>query len=166
MGGIAAGLVQVMQHRRKGKALGAVQVAQQLQQVDLMADIQPGGRLIQQHDRCLLGQHHRNPRPLTLSAGEGIHALRRQVGNTGGLHRFGDRQFILFTPAGKQRLVRIAPARHQLLHRDIPRRSGVLRQQPDPARHLFAGKALNLLAIEENVAMKRRHQAAEGAQQG
>jgi len=41
-----------------------------------------------------------------------------------------------------------------------------LRQQPDPARHLFAGKALDLLAIEENVALKRRHQAAEGAQQG
>ena len=32
--------------------------------------------------------------------------------------------------------------------------------------HLFTGKALDLLAVEEYVAFNRRHQAAEGAQQG
>ncbi len=130
-----------------------------------MAYIQPGGRFVQQHNRRLLGQHHRNPRPLALPAGEGVYALRRQVGNTRGLHCFGHRRFVLFTPAGKERLVRIAPARDQLLHRNIPRRRGVLRQQSDPARHLFAGEALDLLAIKKYVAVQRGHQTAQGTQQ-
>ena len=62
--------------------------------------------------------------------------------------------------------MRIAPARDQFLHRDIPGRGGVLRQQADTARHLFAGKALDLLAVEIHAALNRRHQAAEGSQQG
>jgi hypothetical protein len=77
--------------------------------------------------------------------------LQREVGDAGRLHRAVHRLFILFAPAGKQRLVRIAPAGHQLLHRDIARRGGVLRQQPDAAGHLFAGKALDLLAVENTL---------------
>ena len=130
-----------------------------------MADIQPGGRLIEQHNRRLLGQHHGDPRPLALAAGEGIDALPREVGNAGGLHRPADRLFILFAPAGKQRLVRIAPAGHQLLNRYIPRRGGVLRQQADALCHLFTGVTLDLLAVEINMTAGGRHQAAQGAQQ-
>ena len=130
-----------------------------------MADIQPGGGLIEQHNRRLLGQHHGDPRPLALAAGERIDALPREVGNAGGLHRPADRLFILFAPAGKQRLVRIAPAGHQLLNRYIPRRGGVLRQQADALCHLFTGVTLDLLAVEINMTAGGRHQAAQGAQQ-
>ncbi len=131
-----------------------------------MADVQPGCRLVQQHDRRFLRQHHRNPRPLTLAAGKGVHALLGEIGNARRLHRAADRLVVLFTPAGKQRLVRVAPARDQLLHRDVSRRCGVLRQQPDAPGHLFAGEALDLLPVEEHAALSRRHQAAQGAQQG
>lgn len=79
------------------------------------------GRLIQQHNRRLLGQHHRNPRPLPLAAGKRVDALQRQIADPGRPHRLVHRLFIFFAPAGKQRLVRIAPAGHQLLHRDIAR---------------------------------------------
>ena len=131
-----------------------------------MADIKPGRRLIKQHNRRLLRQYHCNPRPLALAAGEGIHALQREVDNTRRPHRVIYRCFVLFTPTGKHRLMRIAPARHQLLYGDIAGRGGILRQQADPLRHLFAGVVLDLLAIEINVSAGRRHQTAKGTQQG
>ena len=130
-----------------------------------MADIQPGRRLVQQHNRRFLRQHHRDPRALTLPAGEGVHALLGELGNTRRLHRSVHRLVVLLAPAGKQRLVRIAPAGDQLLHGNIPRRGGVLRQQPNSARNLFAGEALDLLPVEEHAALNRRHQAAQRAQQ-
>ena len=130
-----------------------------------MADVQPGGRLIQQHNLCLLGQHHRNPRPLALAAGERIDALQRQVADSGRPHRVVYRRFIFFAPTGEQRLVRVAPAGHQLLHRDIARSGGILRQQSDAAGNLFRGILLDLRAVEPDMAAGRRHQAAEGAQQ-
>lgn len=94
-----------------------------------MADIQPGRRLVQQHDRGFLRQHHCDPRALALSAGEGIDALLGQLGDARRLHRALHGLVVLLAPAGKQRLVRIAPAGDQLLHGNIPRRGGVLRQQ-------------------------------------
>ena len=154
-----------MQHCRQGVPLRTVQLSQQLQQVNLMADIQPGRRLVQQHDGGLLRQHHRDPRALALSAGEGIDALLGQIGDARRLHRALHGLVVLLAPAGKQRLVRIAPAGDQLLHGNIPRRGGVLRQQPNSARHLFAGEALDLLPVEEHAALNRRHQAAQRAQQ-
>ncbi len=91
-----------------------------------MADVQPGGRLIQQHNRRFLGQH-RNPRPLPLAA-ESVSTLccARSL--------IPVARIALFTASSsslrqrrKQRLVRIAPAGHQLLHRDIARGGGILR---------------------------------------
>ena len=162
---VAAGLVEVVQYRREGIPLFAVELAQQLQQIDLMADIQPGGGLVEQHNGRFLRQHHRNPGPLPLAAGERIDALSCQVGYSGRPHGAVDRVIILFTPAGKQRLMRIAAARHQLLNGNISRRSGILRQQTDALRHLFAGIALDLLTVEINMAAGRRHQATQGTQQ-
>ena len=110
MRGIAAGLIQIMQHRRQGVTLRAVELAQQLEQIDLMADIKPGRRFIQQHNGGLLCQHHCDPRSLTLAAGKRVHALPGKVGNARCLHRAVHRVCIFLAPAGKQRLVRIASA--------------------------------------------------------
>jgi hypothetical protein len=89
-----------------------------------------------------------------------------QIGNAGCLHRPGYREFILLAPASKQRLMRVAPASHQFLYGDVPRRSGVLRQQANAAGYLFAGVALDLFPVEKDAASQRRHQAAQGPQQG
>ena len=125
-----------------------------------MTDIQPGRGFIEQHNCRFLGQHHRDPRSLALPTGEGIHALIRQMDDSRGLHRFCDGLFIFFAPAGKQRLMRVTPTRHQLLHGDISRRGGVLRQQANPACNLFTGVMLNVLTIQPDMPVSRRHQAA------
>jgi hypothetical protein len=54
---------------------------QQFEDIDLIAQIEPGGRLIQQNGGRLLGQRHGDPAALTLAAGEAIH---RQMGKFGG----------------------------------------------------------------------------------
>lgn len=77
-----------------------------------------------------------------------------------GLHRFRYRFFIFFAPAGKQRLMRITPTRHQLLHGNIARRGGILSQQTNPPGNFFTGVMLNVLAIQPDMPMSRRHQAA------
>ena len=125
-----------------------------------MTDIQPGRWFIEQHNCRFLGQHHCYPRSLALSARKGIHALICQMSYSRGLHRFRYRFFIFFAPASKQRLMRVTPTRHQLLHGDISRRCGVLRQQANPACNLFTGVMLNVLAIQPDMPVSRRHQAA------
>ncbi|MNP86200.1 hypothetical protein D3C76_1862910 [compost metagenome] len=55
MGGIAAGMVEIVQHHYQRVMIHPVQLAQQLQQIDLVSDVQPGGRFIQQKQRRLLG---------------------------------------------------------------------------------------------------------------
>jgi len=62
--------------------------------------------------------------------------------------------------------VRIATAGDQLLHRNIARRGGVLRQQADASCDLFTVEALDLLAIKVDMPLGGRHQAAQGTQQG
>ena len=125
-----------------------------------MTDIQPGRGFIEQHNCRFLGQHHCDPRSLALSARKGIHALICQMSDSRGLHRFRYRFFILFAPAGKQRLMRVTSTRHQLLHGDIARRGSILRQQTNPACNLFTGVMLNVLTIQPDMPVSRRHQAA------
>ena len=47
-----------------------VQLGAQVQHLDLVRDVQEGGRLVEQQQRRLLGQRHRDPHPLPLPAGE------------------------------------------------------------------------------------------------
>ncbi len=129
-----------------------------------MADIQPGGRFVEQHNRRFLRQHHRNPCALALSTGKGIHTLRRKMSDSRRLHRCVYRDFILISPAGKQWLMRVAPTGNQLLYRNITRRGGVLRQQTYSASNLFAGIVLDMLAVEPDLTVRGRHQTTKRAQ--
>ncbi len=99
VGGVAAGLVKIVQHRRRGIALLAIQLTQQFQQVDLMADVQPVVGSSSSIIAVSSGQHHRNPRPLPLAAGKRVDALQRQIADPGRSHRLVHRLFIFFAPA-------------------------------------------------------------------
>ena len=69
--GIAAGLVEVVQHGDDGAPL-AIQLGEQFEQFDLVDDIQVGGRLVEQQQRGFLRQHHGDPHALPLAAGERV----------------------------------------------------------------------------------------------
>src|SRR6478735_9288970 len=56
VGRVAARVVEVVQHGDQGSALLGVQIGAEVEHLDLVGDVQVGGRLVQQQDRCLLGK--------------------------------------------------------------------------------------------------------------
>jgi hypothetical protein len=74
--GVPAGGGQLVQHQHH-RAPGPSQVVDELEHLQLVAEVQRGGRLVQQHHLGLLGDDHRDPGPLALPAGEGV---QRPVG--------------------------------------------------------------------------------------
>ena len=70
--GEASRLVQVVQNEDDSLTLRPVELLDQRQDLQLMSNIQEGGRLVQQQDWRFLGQCQRNPGPLTLAAREAI----------------------------------------------------------------------------------------------
>ncbi len=76
--GVAAGVVEVVQHGDHGAALLAVEHGEQVEQFHLMGDVEEGRRLVEQHERGLLGQHHGHPDPLALTAGQFVDQVGRR----------------------------------------------------------------------------------------
>ncbi|EVT89102.1 acetoin:2,6-dichlorophenolindophenol oxidoreductase subunit alpha [Pseudomonas aeruginosa VRFPA09] len=69
-------------------------------------------------------------------------------------------------PLAQERLVRIAPARHQLGHRDAIRRQRALRQQAETPRHFPSRQAVDIPTVQHHPALGRRQQARQCRQQG
>jgi len=70
--GIPSRLIEIVQHRDDSLAV-LVERPQEFHQLVLMGDVEEGGRLVEQHDRRLLGQQHGDPDPLALTAGQLVH---------------------------------------------------------------------------------------------
>lgn len=79
-----------MQHHHDGGSLCAVQLAQQVEHLDLVTEIEERGRLVQEEDPRVLGEGHRDPGALALPAGEVAHRpvgeLRHPRAGKGGVH--------------------------------------------------------------------------------
>ena len=67
---VAAGLVEVVEHHHDGAAALGDEAVEQLEHVDLVREVEEGGRLVEQQQLGLLGERHRDPRALALAAGE------------------------------------------------------------------------------------------------
>lgn len=66
--GVAAGEVEVVQHDHDRRTPLAVEVREQVEQLDLVVDVQEGRRLVEEEQVGVLGEGHRDPDALTLSA--------------------------------------------------------------------------------------------------
>ena len=73
----------------------AVEVGEQVQHLDLVGDVEVGGRLVEQQQVGLLGQRHRDPDPLALPAGEFVDRPVGQVGGAGGVRARGHGRVVL-----------------------------------------------------------------------
>ena len=93
--GIPRGHVEIMQHHHNGHAHFPIQSAHQFQHFHLVADIQIGGRLVQDQDFRLLANRHGNPRPLPLAARQRAQCTPLQVLKAGQPQRFIDDPAIL-----------------------------------------------------------------------
>ncbi len=76
----------------------AVELAEQIQQLDLVRDVEVGSRFIQQQQRRLLRQRHRHPDALALPAGQLVNAAVRQLADVGGRHGGFHRLFVGLRP--------------------------------------------------------------------
>jgi hypothetical protein len=76
-------LVQVVQDDADRDRVVVGEVADQVEEFDLVAQVETGGRLVEQQHSGLLGEAAREPHPLELSAGQLLDTARGQVRHTG-----------------------------------------------------------------------------------
>ena len=77
--GVAGSEVHVVQHHHDRRAAVAVEIGEQIEHLDLVGDVEEGGRLVQQQDVGLLRESHRDPHPLTLTARELVDGRDRRA---------------------------------------------------------------------------------------
>ena len=162
---VTTGLVEVVEHRHDGGAQLGVQVPAQLEEVHLVGQVQVGGRLVEQEDVGALGQGHRHPHPLTLPAGECGHVPVGQANDVGALHGLGDGRVVVGRPLTQERLIRVAPARHQLVDGDPGRGDGGLGQHAHSPGQLLGGQGGGVAAVEDHLPGARGEDPTHGAQQ-
>ena len=80
----------------------------QRQDFDRVAEVERAGRLVEEHDRRLLRQDHREPAALALTAGEVVEAARGELHGAGGVERAAHGRLVLARPLAEQALVRVA----------------------------------------------------------
>ncbi len=143
----------------------AVEVGEQVEHLDLVGDVEEGRRLVEQEDVGALRERHRDPHPLPLTAGELVDGAVGEVGSAGEIERLGDRRVVLAGPPRQHLLVRAAAAGDEVGDDDPLGRDRRLREQPEQAGHLLRRALVQRLAVEHDLAGRRREEAGERAQQ-
>lgn len=111
-----------------------------------MGEVEEGGRLVEEQIRGLLGQHHGDPHPPALAAGELLDAPLGQFGDAGGRHRLGHGLSVCRGPGGQQRLVRVAAPGHELAHQGVLGRRQPLREEAELAGRRPGAPGVQILA--------------------
>ena len=165
MVGEAARLVEVVEHRDDRPAL-VPQPGEQPQQLVLVGQVEEGGGLVEQQVGGLLGQHHGDPHPLALAAGQLLDAPVGQFGDAGGRHRLDHGPLVRRGPGGQQRLVRVAAAGHQLPHQRVLGRRQPLREEAELAGGRLGAQGVQVLAVPPDGPGVRGKEPDEGLEQG
>ena len=165
MVGVAGGELEVVQHDRDGGAAGAVQLADHVEHLELVGDVEIGGRLVQQQHLGALCERHGDPHPLALPSGELVEQTALELVGAGEGQRLGDRLLVLVAPLREQALVRVAAAGDQLAHGHPVGRERGLRQQAEPAGELLAAQGVDVGAVQQHRPLTGRQQARQAPQQ-
>ena len=135
--GVARREVEVVQHHDDRRAMPSAQVTQQVEHVDLVGDVEEGGRLVEQDDIGLLREGQGDPDPLPLTAGQLLDVPVGELDRAGGAHGSRDGGVVLVGPPAHQGVVRVATAAHQVDHGDSLRQRRALGQQRHAAGELL-----------------------------
>ena len=106
--GVAGGEPEVVQDHHHGRAAAPVEVHQEVEDLDLVGDVEEGGRLVEEQQVGALGQGHGQPHPLPLAAGQLVDVAAGEVEGVGDGERLGHRALVLGRPAPERPLVRVA----------------------------------------------------------
>ncbi|MCO5561385.1 hypothetical protein L7F22_015006 [Adiantum nelumboides] len=163
--GVAAGQVQVVQDDDDRAAPHPVPVDEQVQHLDRVRQVQERGRLVEQQRPGVLGQHHRDPHALALTAGQLVDRPVGQLQHPGRAHRVGDGGVVADAAAAEPALVRRPAAFHQVGDGDAVRGGRGLGEQPEPPGQLAAGQRPDVGAVETHGPGGRGDDPAQPPQQ-
>src|SRR5690606_20023604 len=85
--GVPGGEVEVVQDHRDRRSAAAIEVGQQVQDLDLVTHVEEGRGLVEQQDVGLLCQGQGDPHALALAAGQFVDDPVGQVQHAGRLQR-------------------------------------------------------------------------------
>jgi hypothetical protein len=162
---VAACLVQVVEHEHDRAPVPLVQLGEEVEHLELVGEVEVGGRLVEQEYLGVLGERHRDPGALALPAGELVEGPVPEGADVRRLQRPVDLLLVLGRPLLEEALMRVAPARHEVLDREPLRRLRRLRQQADPPRHLARREPGDGLAVEQHRAAARSHETSQPTQE-
>ncbi|MCY1230930.1 hypothetical protein D9M72_433640 [compost metagenome] len=131
-----------------------------------MGKVKVGGGFVQEQDIGLLGERHRNPDALALTAGQLIHVAPGELKRFGGLQGALHRGVVACTPTPEEALVRVAPASHQVTDRDAVRCGGMLGQEAQGPGDVPGGAGMDVLAVQRHGAGRGLQQPGQSAEQG
>ncbi len=154
-----------MEHDRHRGAAAAVEVRDEVQDLNLMCEVQVGGGLVQQQNIGFLRQGHGNPDALALAAGQFVDAPLSESKRVGGFERALHRGVVGCAPAAEEALVRVAAAAHEVTDGDAVRSGGVLRQQAKRAGQFPSGTGMDVLAVERHSTAGWLEEAGQAAQE-
>ncbi len=156
-----------MQHDADGDALVVRQLAHQVEEFDLVAQVEVGGGLVEEQHAGLLREAAGQPDALELSAGEVFGAAVGEFGDAGegeGAVDGGPAARVGAAPAAP---VRIAAELHDVAHAQAARGGPALQQQGDAPGELPGAEGQRVGAgVDREGGPPGPLQAGDGAQQG
>ena len=105
---LAGGVIEIVQHDPDGDPVPLGELPHQVERLDLVAQVEVVGGLVQQHDRRVLGEAGGEPDPLHLAAGELPGGTVGEVADAGQAHGVVDRGAVGVVEAGEAAPVRVA----------------------------------------------------------
>ena len=123
-----------MQHHHDGAAALAVEPGDQVEHLDLVGEVEVRRRLVEQQQVGVLGQGHRDPGALPLTAGELVERPVAQVGGVGHRQRRLDDLLVLGRPLAEPALVRVPAAADQVADQQALGRDGLWGSSASRAR--------------------------------
>jgi hypothetical protein len=133
-------VVEVVQHDADRHVVVVRQVAHHVEHLDLVAQVEVVGRLVQQQHGGLLRQARRQPHALQLAAGQLVHAPVGHRGHARQVHGAPDGGAPLQVDPAPPGPVGVPAVGDDVAHRHARRRRPLLGEQGDVAGELLAGQ--------------------------
>ena len=128
MVGVAGGLAEVVEDHHDGAVGGGVEFGDEVEHVELVAQVEEGGRLVEKEQRRVLGEREGDPGALALAAGEVVDGEVAQGGRPGARQGGLDGGGVGFGPGAQGALVGVAAEADEGFDADAFGGDGLLRE--------------------------------------
>lgn len=158
-------LVEVVQHHADGDAVVGREVADQVEEFHLVAQVEVGGGLVEQQHRGVLGQAGCEPCALHLSAREGADVVPAELGQSGQRERAVDGCSAVGVGATPASTVRVASQFRHLAHGHAGERGPALREHRQRPGQLAGAEGAQRLVTDGHLPGAEGQQGGQPAQQ-